>query len=205
MDFLNSYAFEQMAREYHAKYNVAQALNKKDDEVKLKVKNNFEKICRLFCMIKNSFVKTLAKSNFARDCSESSYKKNRPSVENRSLFSNFSFLGRLKHIHNGTHEVFEEKISVGLREVFESFDEWTKEANVLFENGLNCECVEQKTTHKECAVIFIDLLNDYIYYIETINRQINAVNNSESKLFFEKSKQLYIYFFKIIKNFYRSI
>lgn len=156
MDFLNSYAFEQMAREYHAKYNVAQTLNKKDDEIWLKVKINFEEICRLFCMLKNSFT--------------------RQTVRNYRL-----------------------------NEVFQNFDKWAKEAKILFENNLNVENSKENINHQKCAIIFIDLLNDYIHIIDNICTSKNYVLSGEKYIFFEKAKQLYMKFFKIIKNFYMNI
>ena len=156
MNFLNSYAFEQMAREYHAKYNVTQTLNKKDDEIWLKVKNNFEEICRLFCMLKNSFFRY-----------------------SRRIFK--------------------------LNELFQNFDNWTKEAKSLFENNLSVENCNQSINHQKCAIIFIDLLNDYIYIIDNICTKKDYAGSGEKYIFFEKAKQLYIEFFKIIKNFYKSI
>lgn len=62
-NFLNSYAFEQMAREYNARYNKATLFctNQKDEEIKLKVKNDFEKFSHLFYMLKNAFKQSLYK------------------------------------------------------------------------------------------------------------------------------------------------
>ena len=56
-NFLNTYAFEQMAREYNARYNKATlfSLEKKDEEIKLKVKRDFEKFSHLFYMLKQAF------------------------------------------------------------------------------------------------------------------------------------------------------
>lgn len=56
-NFLNTYAFEQMAREYNAKYNKAVlfSLNNKDEEIKLKVKKDFEKFSHLFYLLKEAF------------------------------------------------------------------------------------------------------------------------------------------------------
>ena len=156
MDFLNSYAFEQMAREYNLKYNTAQALNKKDDEIYLKVKINFEKICRLFYMLKNCFY-NIARRNYK------------------------------------------------LGDVFNEFDSWIKEAQILFENNLDVKETKEKINHKECAIIFIELLNEYIYYLDNSNGNDKCIQNSEKLIFFEKTKQLYIDFFKIIKKFYMNI
>ena len=57
-DFLNSYAFEQMAKEYNQKYglNSVAVLSKKEDErFLLKVENAFDKVFHLFYLFKVGF------------------------------------------------------------------------------------------------------------------------------------------------------
>lgn len=156
MDFLNSYAFEQMAREYNLKYNTATALSKKDDEIYLKVKNDFEKICRLFYILKNYFSRLAAKS-----CK--------------------------------------------LNNIFKDFDNWIRETQILFGDGLKIENINKSINHKQCAIMFIELLDDFIYYIDSNSENKSALENSEKVVFFQKARQLYIDFFKIIKNFYMNI
>lgn len=58
-NFLNSYAFEQMTKEYNKKYNINQSvevLNKKEDErLMLKVQNAFDKVFHLFYLLQIRF------------------------------------------------------------------------------------------------------------------------------------------------------
>lgn len=57
-DFLNSYAFEQMAKAYNQKYGVHEVgvLTKKEDErFLLKVENAFDKVFHLFYLLKMRF------------------------------------------------------------------------------------------------------------------------------------------------------
>lgn len=152
MNFLNSYAFEQMAREYNARYGTAYALNKKDDKIVLKVKQDFETICRLFCMLKNSF-------------------KNNKST----------------------------------RKLFDDFDKWIKRADDLFDSNFCSINTSKQIKHKECAILFIELLNNFIYYIDNIEVAKELEKDLLKVGFCEKSKDLYISFFEIIKNFYMNI
>ena len=64
-NFLTTCAFEQMAREYNAKYNRATlfSLNNKDEEIKLKVKKDFEKFSHLFYLLQQAFKQSAYKFN----------------------------------------------------------------------------------------------------------------------------------------------
>lgn len=67
-NFLNSYAFEQMTKEYNKKYNCNQSvetLNKKEDgRTKLKVKNTFDKVFHLFYLLHIRFGKEIRFKDF---------------------------------------------------------------------------------------------------------------------------------------------
>ena len=57
-NFLNSYAFEQMAKEYNQKYglnNVGVLTKKEDERFLLKVENAFDKVFHLFYLLKMRF------------------------------------------------------------------------------------------------------------------------------------------------------
>lgn len=152
MNFLNSYAFEQMAREYYAKYGKTYALNKKDDKIILKVKNDFEIIYRLFCMLKNTF-----------------------------------------------------KYKQSLTNVFKSIEGWIQDACKLINDDVLRIHTNKQIKHKECAVIFIDLLNSFVDYINNIEETKQLENGRLEVGFCEKVRVLYIKFFEIIKNFYINL
>ncbi|MBQ9792472.1 MAG: hypothetical protein IJW32_01830 [Clostridia bacterium] len=67
-NFLNSYAFEQMTKEYNKKYNYNQGvevLNKKEDErTMLKVKNAFDRVFHLFYLLNIRFGKEIRFKDF---------------------------------------------------------------------------------------------------------------------------------------------
>ena len=97
-NFLNSYAFEQMAKEYSRKYslNSVDILKlKKDDKLLLKVDNIFNKVFRLFYLLEKCFAKNIKFRNLFLDiekfkedfltCYKSMYEKEFNTLSCKSL------------------------------------------------------------------------------------------------------------------------
>lgn len=66
-NFLNSYAFEQMVKEYNKKYlanTVLVQTKKEDEELLLKVQNAFDKVFHLFYLLKTGFDKQVRFKSF---------------------------------------------------------------------------------------------------------------------------------------------
>lgn len=155
-DFLNSYAFEQMAREYNRKYSsrrVDTLSLKKDDELLLKVENIFNKVFRLFYLLKKEFRfdKRFKELFLEFDCLKQESVQKYSLLFNKSF--NFSYLGYNKNVNS--------KVCICL--LLEIFNEIFDYDNSLLNNIFN-KIIEEKND--------LILENDLLKENSNINKQI---------------------------------
>lgn len=171
-NFLNSYAFEQMVREYNQKYGSEKAtvLNKKEDEkLKLKVTNTFDKVFHLFYLLKIGFKQN---SKFKQFFIE----EERLETELKSCYKNLfesefkekEFLNKEKFVN---HKIF---------------------TNEMLEVFYLCFEIEKERTENFLAIDYKEVNNDYIY-----KDKIGYIYNNLEEIF-KKIVKLFKFFYELI-------